>query len=388
MTATLAALAVAAGWAALLITVGWRFRQSKSLEEYSDQPPSEPPLLSVIIPARDEAIQIEDCLNSILASRYPRLEVILVDDHSTDGTGALARAIAALDPRLRVVEAPDLPAGWFGKQWACQTGALASAGSLLLFTDADTTHAPDLHVRMVNAMQARGSHLLTVAGHQVMGSFWEKVIQPFVFVILLSRYGGLETMSRSRRPLDKIANGQCILVRRDAWERTGGHAAVRSHVAEDLRLAQEWAAAGLEVHMLLGRAQLSTRMYRSLGEIRRGWGKNVYAAGRDTLPLGAVGRAILPWIFPLPALVPALPLLLLAAGALGWLGSWALVLGTITFVLNLLFWAGAYHFSGLFPLWALAHPLGAVMFSWICAESAARGSRVSWKGRSYLSQSE
>ena len=227
---------------------------------------------------------------------------------------------------------------------------------------------------------------LSALHHQEALTFWEKVIQPFVFSILLSRYGGLEAMSRSSKPLDKIANGQFILLSRSAYDAIGGHEAVKDHVAEDLRLAQLVTARGLQAHMLLARDELKTRMYTSLAEIRRGWGKNVYAAGRDTMPLNAVTARIFPWIFPLPALVPVLPLLCLALGLAGVWGTGALVFGAIAAPATLLYFAGVYMFARLNPLWALAYPLAAVTFSGICAEAAWRGSKVEWKGRGYVSR--
>ena len=121
-----------------------RSRESRSLDDVSADAPASAPLVSVIVPARNERRNIERCVASLLASHYPALEVIVVDDHSTDGTGDLARAIGAGDSRLRVIDAPALPSDWFGKQWACATGRRWRDGELLLFTDADTRHAPDL----------------------------------------------------------------------------------------------------------------------------------------------------------------------------------------------------------------------------------------------------
>lgn len=380
------AAGLAALWCAALVAVVLRFLDSKRLAAYAPVSRSDAPPLTVVIPARNEARNIGDCVHSVLASDYPRLQVIVVDDHSTDGTGDLVRAIATADARVRVVNAPDLPAGWFGKQWACHTGAREATGELLCFTDADTRHGPTLLSRSVGAMRARGADLFSVAGHQDADTSWEKVLQPFVFSILLSRYGGMEAMSRSTKPLDKIANGQFIMMSRRTYDAIGGHEAVKDHVAEDLRLAQTVTARGMHVHMLLARDEMRTRMYTSLGEIRRGWGKNIYAGGRDTMPLNAVTARIFPWIFPLPALVPLLPLLLLALGLGGALGEGALVFGLIAAPVTLLFYAGVYAYARLNPLWALLYPLAAVTFSWICAEAAWRGSKVEWKGRGYVSR--
>ena len=386
MSEQLPAVIAGALWILLLAIVVWRFRDSRSLDEYAADPPLDPPLVTVVIPARDEARNIDACLRAVLSTTWPNLEVLVVDDHSAVGPGARARGVAATDARVRVIEAPDLPDGWFGKQWACHTGARAAAGAVLCFTDADTRHGPELLTRSVNAQRERGAHLFTVAGRQEMRSFWEKVVQPVVFALLLSRYGGLEAMSRSTNPRNKIANGQFLLITREAYDRSGGHAAVRDHVAEDLLLAQRFTAEGMRAHMVLGPDHLSTRMYTSLGELRRGWGKNVFAAGRDAFPLGPVTRRLFPFVFPLVVLPAMLPTLAFLAGWTGLLGTDAIWFAAVTAPGHLLFWMGVYAFSRANPLWALLHPLGVLVFAWICAEAAWRGSRVEWKGRSYLSR--
>ena len=402
------AATAAAVWSGWIIAVVVRFLDSKRLDGSPADLPADAPLVSVVIPARDEAHNIETCLRSILASTYANLEVIVVDDHSRDGTREIARRIAAEDaahaqrgamiagnadashpttPRVRVLDAPPLPEGWFGKQWACHTAAAVARGDLLCFTDADTRHGPELLARSVNAMRAREAALFTVAGRQEAHSFWEKVVQPFVFALMLSRYGGLESMSRAKNPRNRIANGQYLLFTRDAYLAVGGHASVRDHVGEDLMLAQRIAERRLPMVMVLATDHLSTRMYTSFGELRRGWGKNVYAAGRDTVTLGPIGRRILPFVFPLPALAPLVPTVVLALALTGILGPGALLFGSVAGGVNLLFWLGVYGYSRINPLWGLLHPLAAVVFAWIMAEAAWRGSRVSWKGRAYVSRS-
>ena len=147
-------LLLAAPWILGPIVTVVRARFSRSLDDEPAEPSPDSPLVSLVIPARNEAHNIRRCAESALASRYPRLEVIVVDDHSTDETAAIAGQLAASDSRLRLITPPPLPDGWFGKQWACATGAAAARGELLGFMDADTWQAPDLVTRIVSAMRS------------------------------------------------------------------------------------------------------------------------------------------------------------------------------------------------------------------------------------------
>src|SRR3954468_20007104 len=174
----------------------FRLRQSRSLDAESDAPPKNPPRVSVIVPARNEAFNIERCVRSILSTTYPNMELVVVDDSSTDGTADLARKAANGDARIRIVINAPLPEGWFGKQWACTTGAKVARGEILQFTDADTVHAPDLVTRSVNALMATKPALFSAAGRQELGGFGERGIQPQIFAILSARYGGTEAVNR------------------------------------------------------------------------------------------------------------------------------------------------------------------------------------------------
>ena len=373
----------AAPWILAPIVTLVRARHSRSLDEEPPEATGDVPFVSLVIPARNEARNIRRCVTSALASSYPRLEVVVVDDHSTDGTGAIVAELAALDARLRVVTPPPLPAGWFGKQWACHTGAGAARGEVLGFMDADTWQAPDLVTRTVNAMRARRADMLTIAGEQEMGSFWERLVQPQVFAILGARYGGTEVVNESRHAANKIANGQCMFFRRDAYVAMDGHAAVRDKVAEDLALAQHWFGAGRRVAMVLGLAQLRTRMYTSLRELVDGWGKNIYAGGRDAMPFGAFGRAIFPVLLMVPGLTGVVPPLLLALGLAGVVSAGATTWAAIVTTVNLLWWLYIYASLKMSPVYALLHPLGAAALLYISVRAIVRGRQVSWKGRDY-----
>jgi chlorobactene glucosyltransferase len=373
-------------WIVPPIAVILRSLHSRSLDDASANAARDAPLVAVVIPARNEARNIERCARSVLATTYPNVEVIVVDDHSADDTGAIARRISADDSRLRVIDAPELPPDWFGKQWACATGARAARGSLLCFTDADTTHAPDLLPRAVNALNARGVDLLTVAGTQQMIGFWEKIVQPQLFALLSIRYGGTEHVSRTTRPADAIANGQFILVRRDTYDAMYGHELVRDLVAEDLAMAQEWVRAGKKIALVVGTDQLSTRMYAGYRELVGGWRKNIYAGGRHAALGGRVGRALYAIVLPaLPVLsiAPPIVLLLCAIGLLG--GPW-LVWSAVVVVASVVYWALLYAWLRQ-PVWyALLYPLGSAVLFIIAAGAVRRGRRVEWKAREYVAR--
>ncbi|MFI5229349.1 MAG: glycosyltransferase [Gemmatimonadales bacterium] len=373
-------------WLLPLAAVIVRARRSHSLAELPDTLPANAPLVSVVIPARNEQRNIARCVRSVLASCYTPLEVIVVDDHSTDGTGDLARAVAADDARLRVIDAPPLPEGWFGKQWACATGAGVARGTLLVFTDADTRHASDLLPRAVNALDRRNADLLSVVGHQEMHSFWERVIQPQLFVLLSIRYGGTEQVSTTSRPENAIANGQFILVRREAYDAMGGHALVRDRVAEDLSLAQEWIRARRRIALLLAIEQLSTHMYASLAELVGGWRKNIYAGGRHAALGGRAGRALYPLLLPAMPLLGLAPPVALVVAAVGLLSSAWLLWSAIVVVASVGFWSAIYRFMREPALYALVYPLGFVMLFYIAVGAVARGRRVEWKARRYVAR--
>ena len=362
----------------------YRARRSPSLDDDAPAIPPSPPLISVIVPARNEAHNIERCVRSILGTQWPALEVIVVDDWSDDGTGEIVRRIAAADARLRVVSGAPVPTGWFGKQWACAQGAREARGSTLIFTDADTVHAPELLPRTMHAMRARALDFFTVAGAQELGSFWERVVQPQIFYMIAARYGGPGEVNRARRARDKIANGQYLCFTRAAYDRLGGHESVRGKAAEDLALAQRVQELGLTGEIAIAPDQLSTRMYTSLAEIVNGWTKNIVTAALDTLPRGVLPRLALPVLLLFIPLTHLAPMLTLAYAALVPVSRSVFLWAAASTALLLVWWGfierRAFRQS---PLYAITLPLGAIIVMFIVARATVRGRGVEWKGRRY-----
>ena len=367
---------LAAPWIVVLLVIVYRYaRRRPRLRDYEPLTTGGGPLVSVIIPARNEARNIERCVRSVLATTYAPFEVIVVDDRSDDGTAEIVEPAAG--GRLRLVRGTELPEGWFGKQWAIVQGYRVARGELLLFTDADTRHAPELLPRAVRALQTERADLFSVLPRQEMRSFWERLIQPHVFLALETRVGNLERVNRTRVEWNAIANGQFVLTPRSAYESVGTHAAVKNTVVDDVMLAQAYVRAGKDIFLAHAQEFMTTRMYGSLREILAGWTKNLASGAPMMAPPIPLVRMLLPYLMWAPALFWIAPPLLWLAN--GW------TFAAIATVASLITWLVIYAAERA-PVWyALLYPLGAAMVAFIMVRSVWRGRKVEWRGRVYES---
>ena len=376
---TMVDLLLAVPWLAPFAAIA---RLADTRPNLSDVPAIDGPPVSVIIPARNEARTIETVVRSVLASTYRQLEVIVVDDRSTDDTARLVGELAARDSRLRLIRGEPLPDGWYGKPWACAQGARAAAGAILVFTDADTRHEPELIGRAVGALEAERVDLVTVSPHQRCVTFWERVIMPQIWLLLGLRYHP-RMVNRARRERDVFANGQFILTPRAVYEAVGTHAAVRHEVAEDLALAQAYLRQGRRLHFAFAERFMETRMYEDLRSLVEGWSKNIYLGGRRSFPEEPWLRALVPlmlvaalafWLVPPAALLGAM-----IAGAGRVLAPALLATG-----LSMLFWMLMAYGMRIPVAYGALYPLGALMAMFIALRSTWRGGRrVEWRGRVY-----
>lgn len=343
-----------------------------------------PPLVTVIIPARNEAANIERCLRSMLTQDYPadRLNVIVVDDHSTDGTAAIVRSIAADKPHVSLLTSPPLPPRWIGKCHACWIGARNAApdSEWLCFIDADVWGESALISSAVCAAQTRALDLLSLAPRQELQSFAERLILP-CGLILLSFVQDLHAL-QARSGSGVTATGQFMLVRRGVYEDVGGHAAVSSVICEDLEFARLLKQSGHSVLLMSGDDLVSTRMYTGWQTLWPGLAKNLVdtlGGARATVTLAAVA-VLLAWA------AVALPITDAAAWAQGApYAKVALIVAcagsTAALGLHL---AAARHFRIPFYygfLFPLGYTIGALMA--VDSVRLRRRGKVSWKGRTY-----
>jgi len=345
------------------------------------------PLISVIVPARNEARNIRRCIQALLAQDYPNFEVIAVDDRSTDDTPRILEVLLAThgnaQDRLRVLHSPELPPGWAGKPHALVKGAAAAQGEWLCFIDADTFAAPGLLSATYATASKQSADLFTILTRQELGSFWEKTILPLVFTAL--SFGFPANRVNDPRKPDAIANGQFILIQRLVYEKLGGHGAVRGRIDEDKALAELVKHAGYRLVVADGHRVASTRMYTALSEIWEGWTKNIYLGLRDRL-----------WLLLLGAVVGLLGALLLPfwlLGGLFWFATGGGSGAALVVAQSLIVWGylvvqrwRASQAMGISPLYAFTLPLGALLFTAMMIVSAFNvlsGKGVTWKGRVY-----
>ena len=278
--------------------------------------PLETPLVSILVPARNEAGQIARTLRSLEDLTYPDFELILLDDGSSDGTLEIAQQTLEGNPRTKVITGQPLPPGWLGKNWACHQLAQQAQGELLIFTDADVHWAPEALSAIISLLQQMRADMLTVWPTQRTETWSERLVVPMMmFVItgylpeILVRYTPWQVFA--------AANGQCLLFRRTAYEQIGGHQSVRNNIIEDMGLARGIKQSGFRLVMALGNRLIDTRMYTNWREVSDGFAKNILA-GHGGQPFYLFLSAIFHWcLFLVPWVLLVIGLLL--SGSPGWL---------------------------------------------------------------------
>ena len=339
-------------------------------------PGEKPPQVSVLIPARNEERAIAAAVESALASTDVDVEVVVLDDHSEDGTARVVRELAARDPRVRLVFGPPLPPGWCGKQHACAVLGREARYSLLLFVDADVRLAPAGLSRLVAFQRASNADLVSGVPFQETGTWLERLLIPLIHFVLLG-FLPLARMRTSRAPALAAGCGQLFLARRSGYEQVGGHAAVRTSLHDGLTLPRAFRRAGLATDLCDATDVASCRMYRSAREVWFGLAKNATEGLARPVLIGPATLLLLGG--------QVSPLLLLGVAAVS-LDAVAAVPATLATIL--LYYPRAAGFSRFRQPWAgaLMHPVGVTMLvalQWYGLLRTTLGRPAMWKGRSY-----
>lgn len=323
-------------------------------------------LVSVLIPARDEAANIAACVGAVLAGHGVAVEVVVMDDGSRDATAAIVEGLAAADPRVRLLRAPPLPAGWTGKVHACHRLGEAARGTHLLFLDADVRLAPHAAAAMAAHALSRDLALVTGVPRQRVGSWGEGLTVPMINLLLLGYLPG-GGRAFSRHPALAAACGQLLLVEAGAYRAAGGHGALAGVLHDGLALARLLRAAGRRTEVVDGAPLASCRMYPGFRAAWGGFLKNAHEgmatpAGLPVWTLLLAGGHLLPWLLlPAPAALGALLLTLALRAA-------------VTRRAREPWWTVPLHPAAVAVTLAL---------QWTALARAALGRPAGWKGRAY-----
>lgn len=276
------------------------------------------PFVSVLIPARDEAENIGRTIRMLLEQDYPAFEVIILDDCSQDGTAGEARRASRGDPRLALLSGLPLPDGWLGKNWACHQLAQQATGDVLLFTDADVRWGRGALRAAIANFQTSRADMLAVLPTQETCTWGERLIVPLMALAIIG-YLPIPAVHHIPWPSFAAANGQCLLFKRDAYQRLGGHKSVRTSIIEDVSLARQAKRSGLRLRLADGAGLVVNRMYENWIQVRDGFAKNILAGHGNLFFLAASTifhwlLFVVPWLWLFVDWRRALPLVLLGVG--------------------------------------------------------------------------
>ncbi|HJQ14076.1 MAG TPA: glycosyltransferase [Anaerolineales bacterium] len=351
--------------------------------------PANPPLISVCVPARNEERNIRACVEAILSQDYPNLEVIVVDDRSTDTTPEILHQLSIQNARLRIIHGADLPQGWAGKPHALYQASAAVRGmpkTWLCFVDADTFLSPNtLSACYAKAIETKAD-MFTIMTFQILGSFWEKVVMPIVMTALSVGFSPRKVNDPNSQ--DAIANGQFILIKRSVYDAVGGHESVKDQIVEDKALSEQVKRNGYRLIVANGYSFVRTRMYTSLPEMWEGWTKNIYLGLHDRpslVLLGILGAFLALFAAVILPLWPVLGVWWYLRDG-GWLALTVILEAILLWTLVIYMRARVALGMGTSPWYAFTLPLGSGVFAAMMLSSTWKvlsGQGVLWKGRRY-----
>ena len=342
------------------------------LKDFAPAADGDCPRISVLFAARDEEEKLPGALATLVAVDYPNLEIVAVDDRSSDTTSRILDEFAANHPQLRVVHVRELPAGWLGKPHALQKGYEVSTGEWLVFTDADVKFRPDALRRVVALIRSRGWDHLTLVGDVVRSGFWDTVVISF-FVMGFQLAADLHAVSNPNSRA-YVGVGAFQMLKRSAYEACGTHRRLAMEVIDDMKLGKLVKQEGFRSGVAIAEDAVSVEWHLGLENLIRGLEKNFFAAAGFSV--GMVALQIVSML-----LFNVAPFLGLALG-----GGWIRVLAGITVLVALCFHLGGDVVMRVSPLYCLTLPIGAILFTYILLRSTAitlRQGGIYWRETFY-----
>jgi glycosyltransferase involved in cell wall biosynthesis len=328
------------------------------------------PIISAIVPARNEEATITAAVEALAAQ--PEIgEIFVVNDQSTDETAAQIARLSERFPQLRAIHLDALPTGWVGKNYAVSVGSAEAKGDWLLFTDADGVLMPGAAAHALADAEKYAAGLVSYSPEQETRTWWERAVIPFIYVRLGEKFS-FSQVNDSHSP-HAAANGQFLMIRREDYEKIGGHASVAGEVLEDVALARIAKQAGIGLHFASGAGIMRVRMYRTFRSMWQGWVKNLYPLmGGSSRAVGRELRRVIPWLPLLLLFLTPMNLILGGLGAAMIVGRHAYYAGELR--RNRIPMARALYYVPAVALYTAAL---------LTSEWHYRRGQVTWKGREY-----
>jgi len=364
-----------------LFVLSSRFK-APFLRHMKDSKPRSTPLISILVPAKDEEANIEMCLKSLTAQDYPNFEIIVIDDRSTDRTGEICRKFAAIDKRIKILQISELPAGWTGKNHAIHEGVKHAKGAYLLFIDADTSHDPCCVSAAMALSEKEGLDALSVEPYFAWSNFFQELtfsiftlVTACIFPIFLVNKRGSKTT---------LSNGQFILIKRKVYDSIGGHKAIAGRILEDLALAENVKKKGYHYNLAVGTGLITVKMYKDMASFWQGWSRILFLALK-----GNMSFALMLYLISIViSLFPFMIVIYIAITAAMGLPPINLIsiLGLIT--VGLIIFANSFinSFFRISPFYSLLHPIAVISGMAVMGNSimmATRKRQLEWKGTTY-----
>jgi chlorobactene glucosyltransferase len=343
-----------------------------------------PPLVSVLIPARNEAENISRSLTSFMKQDYPNMEILVLDDNSSDNTGLIVKRLAKKDSRIKLFKGKPLKEGWLGKCYACQQLSEYAKGDYFIFTDADTLHFNKTVSNALATLLKNKLDALSAFPNQIMVTIHERMTVNFINFAILS-FLPLILVKKAKTPFFCVAIGQFFLFKREVFEKIGGFEHVKTEIIEDVYLAKEVKKFGYKYMVFDGNGNISCRMYKNLKEVVRGFSRFIYAAFDFNIVMEAIAIFFVSILFLVPFLLLPIGIFIFR-----WSGSLItlniiqiLAVLTIKIMLALKF---KYRI-----LDSLLTPLSIVYMVFLAGNSYLQtkvGRGINWKGRTYNMENE
>jgi len=343
-----------------------------------------PPLVSVLIPARNEAENIHRCLSSLSKQDYPNFEIIVLDDNSTDGTSGIVQEFAARDSRVSLVKGDPLKKGWLGKSYACHQLAKQARGDYFVFTDADTLHFSNTISKAFAALINNKIDALSIYPKQIAVTFAERMTVPFINFAILS-FMPLVLVKKTKSAFFSTGIGQFFLFKREVYEKFGGHESVKAEILEDIHISKRVKQFGFKMMVFDGSDNIFCRMYRNLNEVLKGFSKFILAAFDYNGFMEMIAMTFVSMLFMIPFLL--LPIGVVIFNWSGWIVTLNIIQISIVLVIKIIL---SMRFKNRI-LDVLFTPVSIVYMLLVASNSyiqARHGKGIYWKGRTYSVENE